>query len=469
MALGIADGFAKGFGLVNDLNERRSDQKYREGILRDRQLERESDDRYRSSVLENQAATFQAENDARERAEERAAKDSQRKNELQLKNLDVAQARQNAADTQQNLLQQKIDANNEQARSLKAQETAALVTDQMIRRIANGDFISQEEITSWIELTRGTGFDVSRMFKQDMPSSEDVLRSLSDPDADNFEAVALAADNVLGPLDQANVGQTITKENFPNSYPWMQDGNHTITNISTDSFEDAGNGFVRNVLVRVINNKTGVDSVYKSKMMERREGNTAPAVYTEDQLTSAYAGTQYMSQNLRQYAPELLRMSAQNKFYRNGTLDEKAFSDAYLAARKEVEDAASGELSKANVPGFGKSYLQLSTNPEELNLYALHRIIGSLPRTDTSPRTASRRLIEGIRSNKRVANIEKLYKANFTDTEILYFQNFTDKNNNDEFIFGQGKGSQKELETFVSTLKEKYQRGQKPIGLPSIN
>ena len=93
--VGFADGLQKGFGMVNDVYERRSKDQYRQEVIADRKAEREADEAYREKAfgLEQDQYQLKADQFAEDKLQNKSQRETQSViNQQKLQQIDVANA-----------------------------------------------------------------------------------------------------------------------------------------------------------------------------------------------------------------------------------------------------------------------------------------------------------------------------------------------------------------------------------------
>ncbi|MBT8450154.1 MAG: hypothetical protein KJO69_10715, partial [Gammaproteobacteria bacterium] len=118
--VGFADGLQKGFGLVNDVYERRSKDQYRQEVIADRKAERLADEEYRERAFGLEKAQHKLKADQFD--EDKLQNASQREtqsviNRRNLQQLDVADA--------------ELQKMQERAQTREALDNAALATNEI--------------------------------------------------------------------------------------------------------------------------------------------------------------------------------------------------------------------------------------------------------------------------------------------------------------------------------------------------
>ena len=133
--VGFADGLQKGFGLVNDVYERRSKDQYRQEVIADRKAERLADEDYRERAYDLEMKQFQNDelNDKVARETEAVQNETQRIiNRKSIRQLDLADA--------------EVQRVQDQRKTREALDNAALATNEiMMMEVVKSELMTRQE------------------------------------------------------------------------------------------------------------------------------------------------------------------------------------------------------------------------------------------------------------------------------------------------------------------------------------
>ncbi len=444
MAVGIADGFAKGFGLVNEIYDRQADEQYRANVIAERKAEREQDLQFRRDTLAENTRRF---NETQSRQDKRYQDELARQKTLD----DSALARDKAvAETQAatRLLREEQAAASREGRLLAKQKreqeeesrqqrdeliAAAIASDEIIKSFDDGS-LTQERYNELVPIANKGLVPFHLAFDPEVELTaeqiQEELGKMAAGEGVDKKPFITAMNQFLGSNNRYRAGRTITQETYPYAPPEAAGGIILSTEVKDISL---GEGGIKPTVLVTYEGKDGKRHMYTAPMTESRDGATPPVEVSFDDLASSYGGFLTAARHINNNRDGLRSFSrAANPSFRNpdGSFDAKTFMDQ---RRKEEERIAKilsdPELAKRIAVG-GLSYEQLSNNPDLYNRYIETRVMG---RTPTAPSARAYDLMmSDIMSSREYQSLNRDYKRktgnDLTMRQAERMARFLDKN-----------------------------------------
>lgn len=450
--MSFADGFTKGFGLIQDaknsareaeLRQQQLDDTnaYRQGMLGLQQADNEAANKFRTDTLAEQIRA----NKVQEEADTLLASNQQTNTESRLRTdenrseADLTDAERRAADAAKaRQREERLEA--EQRGALAMQE----LTEQ-IRRVDNGE-LSASSLVGVIEdiqaRTEGTTFDLSTMLDPATLQNAEVLQAELQSGNVSMQTLARAANNFLASSNKNGVGEVVN-DNFVNAPDWMKrEGNLTVTNkqvVDMQEGKDAEGNAVLYGQVRVtVTNPEGDEFYYTAPLTESREGDTAKfgaatvggqaVALNVDDLLNGYRGYINAATYLNQFKPKIDDAVERNRY----SDDTPAYDAAFAANRQYYIDQAD-QRPNADSPVPGLTMEQLSRDEGALTRLARHETLypGSKQR-DNSFRYDG--VMATVRGFDEVATLERQLKRDLSVREIEELAGYIDEGSQGLFI-----------------------------------
>lgn len=441
--MSFADGFTKGFGLIQDVKnsareaELRQQQlddtnAYRQGMLGLEQANMEAENKYRTDTL---AETKRA-NKAQEEADALLASNQQTNMESRLR---TDETRSEADLTRARTAEEESLANRQRAERLEKEKNAAIAMQELteqIRRIENGEIAasSLEGVIRDIQArTEGSMFDLSTMLDETTMKTAGQLQAELESGNVSMETLTRAANNFLASSNQNGVGEVVN-ENFVNAPEWMQKGGYTVTNkqiVDMQEGRDAeGNAALYGKVRVTVTNDNGDEYYYTAPLTESREGDTqkfgaatvgGQAVSLNvDDLLNGYRGYIQAATYLNQFKPKIDDAVERNRYSGDATAYDREF-----AANKQyyVEQAEARPNADSPIPGLTME--QLSLDEGALQRLARHETLypGSKER-DNSFRYDT--VMATVRGFDEVTKLEAQLKRDLSVREIEELAGYID-------------------------------------------
>lgn len=450
--MSFADGFTKGFGLIQDaknsareaeLRQQQLDdaKAYREGMLGLQRDENEAANKFRSETLAEQIRANKVQEDAAALAAE-----NQQTNTASRLQIDSDRA---AADLER---EKRLAADAQKKRQreerLEAEKRGAIAMQELteqIRRVDNGE-LSASSLVSVIEdiqaRTEGTTFDLSTMLDPATLQNAEMLQAELQSGNVSMQTLTRAANNFLASSNKNGVGEVVN-DNFVNAPDWMKrEGNLTVTNkqiVDMQEGRDAEGNAVLYGQVRVtVTNPEGDEFYYTAPLTESREGDTGKfgaatvggqaVALNVDDLLNGYRGYINAATYVHQFKDKIDGAVERNRYSEN----TPAYDAAFAANRQYYIDQAE-QRPQADSPVPGLTMAQLSRDEGALTRLARHETLypGSKQR-DNSFRYDS--VMATVRGFDEVVKLERQLKRDLSVREIEELAGYIDEGSQGLFI-----------------------------------
>jgi len=360
--MSFSEGVQAGFGLVNDVYDRREKKAERQAITAERQAvktDRSEEARltaeHRSNVLTEQirqgkasdahrtlVQTNTAQAGTERRANEAAALEYQRNVfDSKQEGLGITRAAQNdqlAAQKAQREREEKLQA------KLLADQTAAMNATAFLNNAENASTEADYDalFDNW-KKTQDSLADVGVILDPIEPIDHDVIiasmNKLAAGEEVDDKAVVNAMDSVLKTSAKFQEGTLITPETHPAAGEEFYNKGFTVVGIQTRSAllqDDSGQGgkgpYLKPTVTVTVEDGQGRRSMYLTNMTEGRQGGGAPVrIYTEDLVKANAARINYY----RAFTPDAkraLKEAIRRQAYSDdgGNYDVRAYEKARL-------------------------------------------------------------------------------------------------------------------------------------------
>ena len=344
--VGFADGLQKGFGLVNDVYERRSKDQYRQEVIADRKAERKADEAYRDKAFgleedQHQLKADQLEEDKLQNASQRATQGVINRRNLQ--QLDVADA--------------ELQKMQERTQTREALDTAALATNEIFDNAASAN--TQEDYLRIAQLLResegtfldaGTTLDPIKVVESQVMLQQ--IKNAGEGETINDIAVANSLESLIGGSMKFRAGAKVSKETHPNApeATWgkgfkvvaSEVRNVTLQSENNPDFPDGQRLYLKPQVAVMLEDGKGNRIPYLTDLTEQRSGTGAPARVYVDDFVKGFSAKMNLDANLASSRPQLLEGLKRSMFTDDsGRYDvlayEKALSEKSTAIAEEIE------------------------------------------------------------------------------------------------------------------------------------
>ena len=472
--MSFADGFTKGFGLIQDaknsareaeLRQQQLDDTnaYRQGMLGLERANMEAENKYRTDSLAEQkrANQVQEEADALLAENQQTNMESRLRTDENRSKADLTDAERRAADAAK--ARQRADR-------LELEKKAAIAMQELteqIRRVDNGE-LSASALVDVIEdiqaRTEGTTFDLSTMLDPATLQNAEMLQAELQSGNVSMQTLARAANNFLASSNKNGVGEVVN-DNFVNAPDWMKrEGNLTVTNkqiVDMQEGKDAEGNAVLYGQVRVtVTNPQGDEFYYTAPLTESREGDTAKfgaatvggqaVALNVDDLLNGYRGYINAATYIHQFKDKIDGAVERNRY----SDDTPAYDAAFAANRQYYIDQAD-QRPQADSPVPGLTMEQLSRDEGALTRLARHETLypGSKQR-DNSFRYDG--VMATVRGFDEVRDLEKQIGRDLSVREIEELAGYIDEGPRGLFI-----SKKKEFNEFRNRLGVRGGRSRK--------
>ena len=432
---GFADGFATGFGLVNDTYKRRAQEKLAETELEDRRAQQAGVLDFRNRQLdkmdsENKRAdlyrTQEAERTAAYRSEQAQLSEDQialenRRLDAQAKKADDAFAK-NQINYRKMTAQ--LDANDAVAaqeaatkKKMDAQINEANIADTLYN-LRDIDNMSPEQIkaaSQGIKTLQGGTFSpehaASPLRDFQTEAFQRSMQQMANGEEMPDKVMEHAVSRVLSSSTKFSIGQTITPESHPSAPPKMQGQGFKITGISVRNLRmqsDENGQYLKPEVLVNLENDLGEQTGYITDMTERRQGTGAPVRLYVNKLLQAQAAQMNVSEFASKNKEQLLAVQQHAMFMTpDGDFDR-------LAYRKEYDRVNKQELELINLKEKGELPIVAGSsvtwndfkNSERWPEYVKHKVL--FPDYQAEPDgTEVDYVIATLRENPVITAIEK--------------------------------------------------------------
>lgn len=433
--MSFADGFTKGFGLIQDaknsareaeLRQQQLDDTaaYRNQMLGLEQANMEADNKYRSDTLAEQKRA----NLAAEEAAALAAENQQTNTAAQL---EINKNKSQADLTREERLAADAEAERQRKARLQLETDAARAMQEFteqIRRVENGELAASSldgVIQDIITRTEGSMFDLSTILDDTTLATAQQLQTELQSGNVSMQTLTRAANNFLSSSNKNGVGEEVN-ENFVNAPEWMRKGGYTITNKQISELQEGKDADGNDVLygkVRVtVTDANGDEFYYTAPLTESREGDTAKfgaatvggeaVALNVDELLNGYRGYINAATYLNQF-----KVKIDNEVERNRFGDNTAQYNADFNENRKYYETQSEINPNADSPIPGLTMGQLVLDKGALNKLARHETLypGSKQRSNDFKYDS---VMATVRSFDQVREIEAAIGRQLSNGEI---------------------------------------------------
>lgn len=433
--MSFADGFTKGFGLIQDaknsareaeLRQQQLDDTaaYRNQMLGLEQANMEADNKYRSDTLAEQKRANQA-------AEEAAALAAENQQKNTAAQLDINKNKSQADLEREERLAADAEAERQRKARLQLETDAARAMQEFteqIRRVENGELAASSldgVIQDIITRTEGSMFDLSTILDDTTLATAQQLQTELQSGNVSMQTLTRAANNFLSSSNKNGVGEEVN-ENFVNAPEWMRKGGYTITNKQISELQEGKDADGNDVLygkVRVTaTDANGDEFYYTAPLTESREGDTAKfgaatvggeaVALNVDDLLNGYRGYINAATYLNQF-----KVKIDNEVERNRFGDNTAQYNADFNENRTYYETQSDINPNADSPIPGLTMGQLVLDKGALNKLARHETLypGSKQRSNDFKYDS---VMATVRSFDQVREIEAAIGRQLSNGEI---------------------------------------------------
>lgn len=392
--VGFADGLQKGFGLVNDVYERRSKDQYRQEVIADRKAERKADEEYRERTFGLEEGQHQLKRDQFDQDVIQNAADRE-----------TQKVRNQTQDIINRKTTQALDANdaeNERLAGIRktrdAQNEAALAVDRILKNYGTAQ--TQEEylaIAEDLKASYGTFLDAGSILDPiQIIENQVMLKQIQNAEAGetiNDKAVANSMESLLGTSNKFRLGAEITEETHPNApegtwgkgFKIIESKVRNIT-LQSEQNPDFPNGqrlYLKPQVAVVMEDGEGKRIPYITDLTEHRSGTGAPARVYVDDFVKGFSAKMNLDANLESARPQMLEALKRDQFTdENGRYDIRAYETAKIATSTAIaEDIETRQMRDMPVTaGSTVTWGEFMASPE-YDAYVENKLL----RPDSSP------------------------------------------------------------------------------------
>lgn len=369
--VGFADGLQKGFGLVNDVYERRSKDQYRQEVIADRKAEREADEAYREKAFGLEQAQHKLKTD--QLAEDRLQNQSQREtqsviNQQRLQQIDVANA--------------ELKRVQDQRKTREALDNAALATNEILTGAASAktqeDYLRLAQLLKESEgtfLDAGTTLDPLKIVENQVMLQQ--IKNAGEGETINDTAVANSLESLIGGSMKFRTGAEVTKETHPNApqATWgkgfkvvaSEVRNVTLQSENNPEFPNGQRLYLKPQVAVMLEDGKGNRIPYITDLTEQRSGTGAPARVYVDDFVKGFSAKMNLDANLANLRPQLLEGLKRSMFTdADGRYDVLAYEKASRETSTAIaEDVESRQMRDMPVTaGSTMTWGEFMTTPE---------------------------------------------------------------------------------------------------------
>lgn len=369
--VGFADGLQKGFGLVNDVYERRSKDQYRKDVIADRKAEREADEAYREKAFGLEQAQHKLKTD--QLAEDRLQNQSQREtqsviNQQRLQQIDVANA--------------ELKRVQDQRKTREALDNAALATNEILTGAASAktqeDYLRLAQLLKESEgtfLDAGTTLDPLKIVENQVMLQQ--IKNAGEGETINDTAVANSLESLIGGSMKFRTGAEVTRETHPNapSATWgkgfkvvaSEVRNVTLQSENNPEFPNGQRLYLKPQVAVMLEDGKGNRIPYITDLTEQRSGTGAPARVYVDDFVKGFSAKMNLDANLANLRPQLLEGLKRSMFTdADGRYDVLAYEKASRETSTAIaEDVESRQMRDMPVTaGSTMTWGEFMTTPE---------------------------------------------------------------------------------------------------------
>ena len=344
--VGFADGLQKGFGMVNDVYERRSKDQYRQEVIADRKAEREADEAYREKAFGLEEGQHKLKRD--QFNEDKLQNQSQRETQA-IANRRTEQAL-DFADAEAKRVQ-------ERTQTREALDRSALATDEILKGAESAktqeDYLRLAQLLKESEgtfLDAGTTLDPIKVVESQVMLQQ--IKNAGEGETINDIAVANSLESLIGGSMKFRAGAEVSKETHPNApaATWgkgfkvvaSEVRNVTLQSENNPDFPDGQRLYLKPQVAVMLEDGKGNRIPYITDLTEQRSGTGAPARVYVDDFVKGFSAKMNLDANLANLRPQMLEGLKRSMFTdADGRYDvlayEKALSEKSIAIAEEIE------------------------------------------------------------------------------------------------------------------------------------
>ena len=447
---GFADGIKSGFGLVNDVYDRRSKDNYREESLK---LEGEALADKRADTKFTQGLATAKDNRDRLDAEQDLLDRKQANENFKSTNADDAVTRDMA---QAGLARDKVlDDNAATDRDVAQAKITRQAYDKEIgilaTRLSTTKPQTNEEYAQFAEDFKKvaahpsigkwfTGsFDPLTKFEDQAVLKE--IENLSAGAEINNDVIINGINKLIGQSSEYQNGITITKDTHPNA-PERFHGMKIVgtevhaLNMGDKNGNDDGAKVNADVAVTLVDGKDQ-QYTYITDMTEKRSGQGSPVDLTVSGLLQAFAMKTQFAGHMETARPALIEAMKRGSYSdENGNLDNNKFVEAKNAAAAQViQDIKDKDMLNDPIAAGSSLTWGQYIKTDDFNQYVESKLL--MPSTEvTSTRNETRYTLNIMRDTNEIKKIDRLRKEQgnpkLTDREVLIASTYFDSTQDGE-------------------------------------
>ena len=447
---GFADGIKSGFGLVNDVYDRRSKDNYREESLK---LEGEALADKRADTKFTQGLATAKDNRDRLDAEQDLLDRKQANENFKSTNADDAVTRDMA---QAGLARDKVlDDNAATDRDVAQAKITRQAYDKEIgilaTRLSTTKPQTNEEYAKFAEDFKKvaahpsigkwfTGsFDPLTKFEDQAVLKE--IENLSAGAEINNDVIINGINKLIGQSSEYQNGITITKDTHPNA-PERFHGMKIVgtevhaLNMGDKNGNDDGAKVNADVAVTLVDGKDQ-QYTYITDMTEKRSGQGSPVDLTVSGLLQAFAMKTQFAGHMETARPALIEAMKRGSYSdENGNLDNNKFVEAKNAAAAQmIQDIKDKDMLNDPIAAGSSLTWGQYIKTDDFNQYVESKLL--MPSTEvTSTRNETRYTLNIMRDTNEIKKIDRLRKEQgnpkLTDREVLIASTYFDSTQDGE-------------------------------------
>lgn len=457
---GFSSGFQQGFGLVNSVFDRRSQDAYRQGLLAQREQEAEANAQFRQNQLEATTEFREqelAEQRRRNQVLEGEAKASREAREqAAIRDDEYQTERMGLLRDQQTVLQEEREyertvrerENRRYERNMQTQQAALAASEVMetLEGIERGDInFDTQQLLQALEKTTGSLLDVGIAIDPETFSTQEnlvkQLQSLQQNGKVEGSALLKAMNLMLNQTNRNGVGE-IVDDTYQNAPEWMKSGEYTITSkefidISLNEASPDGQSgpSVSGKVLVTAKDRNGREVMYIAPATEGREASGAPVALGTDELIKSFAGFMTYTNAMRQYAPRIKRLKAEALFTdANGNYDPARYTSAVDELKSRYrEDIKNRSAMTLQSPVSGMTNDAFMANDRRFTEWAEHRLLFPNQGMESRADRLQQHLRE-IASVKEIEATAKQLKREIDPESLIEANGFLDVDKNGEVV-----------------------------------
>lgn len=433
---GFADGFATGFGLVNDTYKRRAQEKLAETELEDRRAQQAGVLDFRNRQLDATNDEFDSNRayeikrlDALTAHQKRQDERQKKQDELDQQRLDAKdkKAAQDAAKNKVTIRRSNalLDAAEKKAQDDKerqdrmdalinganaAQELMTLTDKLDVDNMSPDDLARASELMGGV--TNSTAFDTATVTSPVSKYSDDAFRmelqKMQNGENVNEEVMTNAVQRVIGSSAKFAVGEVVTAETHP-SAPKAHHGLR-ITGIDVRSLtldSDENGQFVKPQVLVNLRDQNGNATAYIADMTQQRKGTSDPARLYVDKLLQGQAAQMNLTDYMKQNAEAFLEIQKRVQFTSEaGDYDARAYRKEFDRVNEvELRNIIDREIGSEPIVAGSSVTWDRFKKSDDWDSYVKHKVL--YPNYSAEPsRNEADYIIATVREFPEVKSIE---------------------------------------------------------------